>query len=152
VKLSLPDSVAVLGSSAFENCVKLTSIEISRTSSLREIGSNAFSGCFSLKSLFLPKCLKRFDASTFSGSAIETVTIDEENEFFAFSEGYILDKSLIVLIRSLSRAIQNAIPASVAIIDRHCFSCCAFISDIVFADGSQLRQIADFAFSECASL
>jgi tRNA A-37 threonylcarbamoyl transferase component Bud32 len=150
VNFSLPDSVAVLGREAFGNCEKLSSIEISQTSSLKKIGDYTFSECSALKSLFFPKCFEEFKVSAFYGSGIESVTIDEGNEFFRVSEGFILNKSQTVAIRCLSSAVQITIPAFVEILGEYCFAHCNWISDVTFAEGSRLRQIAKSAFLFCS--
>jgi Ca2+-binding EF-hand superfamily protein len=105
-----------------------------------------------LRTAYLPKGLRELGTSAFRRSGIETITIDDGNEFFTVSERIILNKSQTVAIRCFTRVRQITIPASVEIIGEYCFSGCEWISEIAFAHGSQLREIQARAFYNCFSL
>ena len=62
---AVPAQVDVIGSSAFEDCTKLTKITL--PDRLRCIESSAFSGCSSLKKLILPDSLTKLGSYLFSG-------------------------------------------------------------------------------------
>jgi hypothetical protein len=125
--------LAIIDGLAFANCEKLLSIEISRSFSLKKIGPSVLRGCSALKSLFLPNGSKALPGSAFCGSGIETVTIDDGNEFLTVSEGFSRSKSMSVAIRCLIRAIQIAILASIEILGKFCSPHCKWISEVAFA-------------------
>lgn len=60
----IPNNIAYIGGSAFEQCTSLTSVEI--PNSVTRIGSHAFMCCHSLKSIIIPKAITRIEKSTFA--------------------------------------------------------------------------------------
>ena len=81
---SVPESVTAIASSAFSNCVKLSSITLPAT--VAEIGEGAFSGCSSLKKIYIPASCTVINAQTFYGcTSLESVTFT--NTLFAVFEG-----------------------------------------------------------------
>ena len=72
--VTIPESVKVLGSSAFNGCTNLKSVIISE--GLLEIQDMAFYNCTSLKSIILPNSLNKLSSSVFSGcSSLESLNI-----------------------------------------------------------------------------
>ena len=65
-RIILPDTVAVIGDGAFENCQSLLSIEISPDSQLTDIGSYAFANNWALKEIYLPQGVNAVKNSAFS--------------------------------------------------------------------------------------
>ncbi len=63
-EFTIPDGVAAIGSSAFEDCTNLKAITFPPT--VTKIGSWAFAGCSSLKSILLPKKVQEIGASAFA--------------------------------------------------------------------------------------
>lgn len=64
-KVTMPDTVTVIGSGAFEGCTNLESITLSKK--LKEIQAKAFYGCTSLKSIVLPDSMQKIGMSAFEG-------------------------------------------------------------------------------------
>lgn len=52
-KININDNITIIDSSAFANCLNLTSVSISITSQLKNINENAFKGCKKLTELYL---------------------------------------------------------------------------------------------------
>lgn len=65
IKCVIPGSVREIGSSAFESCIKLTSITIPNT--VTKIGATAFGECLALTSIKLPESITEIEDGTFSG-------------------------------------------------------------------------------------
>lgn len=66
-EIVFPDSLKVIGISAFKNCIKLTG-NLKLPDSLKVIGMNAFNGCSGLTgSLVLPKTVVEIGESAFAG-------------------------------------------------------------------------------------
>ena len=63
-QITLPESLKLLGGSAFEDCTKLTSIVI--PSGIRQLGAT-FRGCVSLSQVTLPDGLEEIGAGVFVG-------------------------------------------------------------------------------------
>ena len=73
--ISIPDSVASIGISAFKGCLNLQSISI--PDNVASIGNFAFEGCSSLQSIFLPNSVTFIDRSAFSGcSGLKTIILE----------------------------------------------------------------------------
>jgi len=58
--VSIPNSVTVIGSSAFSGCSSLTSIDI--PNNVTTIGALAFAGCVNLTSITIPSKVTKFGA------------------------------------------------------------------------------------------
>lgn len=64
-KITIPDSVIILGDSAFSDCPKLTSITLPKE--LNSIGTGAFRNCINLKKIAIPKNVTKIGAAAFAG-------------------------------------------------------------------------------------
>ncbi|OON95065.1 MAG: hypothetical protein ATN31_00125 [Candidatus Epulonipiscioides saccharophilum] len=63
-KVGLPNTILTLGTSMFENCIKLT--EVVLPNALSSIGDKAFNGCGALETINLPSTLLSIGASAFN--------------------------------------------------------------------------------------
>ena len=61
--LKIPQSVTVIGNSAFSGCANLTKVDL--PSGVTEIGANAFTDCFNLKSVRIPAGVTEIGNSVF---------------------------------------------------------------------------------------
>ena len=74
--VTIPDSVTIIGASAFSNCSSLTSITI--PDSVTSIGDYAFRECSSLTSITIPDSVTSIGASAFSNcSSLTSITIPD---------------------------------------------------------------------------
>ena len=126
--VSIPNSVSIIGSSAFQNCSRLTSVSIPIWVS--SISKNTFSGCSSLASVTIPVLVTSIGDNAFSGcnslaeltwnaknctsmgnmpkSNITKVTVGSSVE--TLPAGFVSDSKItsINLSRSLTSISQNA--------------------------------------------
>lgn len=74
-KLTLPDSVNVIGIGAFADMLSLTEINIPEGAA--EIGAAAFYNCIALRRLFIPKTVKHIDKFAFNHCDRLTVVVEK---------------------------------------------------------------------------
>ncbi len=118
-KVTIPDSVEIMGDNIFRDCTRLESVKLSN--SITELHGYVFGGCENLKEIILPEELMYFDSTIFQGTNIEYLnipknvadisvddsglmpktikkyTVDEENNFFAEENGMVLSKDKSIL-------------------------------------------------------
>ncbi len=132
------DKVTAIGSEAFMNNTKITSVSIPY--GVKRIESKAFYCCTSLKSVTLPSGLSVIGTSAFSCSGLTSVTIPygltmlETNAFMSC-------KSL-TSVEILSSSLYN--------IGSSAFSGCSKLTSVTIAEG--LKQIHIQAFASCTAL
>jgi hypothetical protein len=105
-----------------------------------------------LKLLFLPAALSLIDGSSFTGSSITEVSVDEENPHYFTSGGFLVASDGKVLIHYFGSAGDLLIGREYAIIDVHCFNACSSFTTVSFEADSMLVRIEKSAFSLCLDL
>ncbi len=73
--ITIPESVTEIPDSAFSNAASLTSVTFAANSQVTRIGASAFADTDSLSTIELPDGLTVIDASAFSYSGLEEITI-----------------------------------------------------------------------------
>ena len=121
-KVTIPEGVRKIGSSAFWKCSNLTSIDI--PNSVLEIGTNAFSYC----------------------SSVESIHVAEDNPKYVSVNNCLLTKDTHELVVGCKNSI---IPEDVAII-QEAFQGCAQLSSIEIPNS--VVSIGWHAFADCHSL
>ena len=167
--LTIPETlggytVTAIGSSAFENCTSLTSIELPDNvekieinafagctellsvdlANVRYIGIKAFNGCLKLKSIVIPNTLLEahngaYSVGPFSKTGIETVV---------FEEGITKIPDYVCLAVSNLKSVT--IPDSVTTIGEEAFGSCTALERITLPEA--LTEIGASAFENCTSL
>ena len=138
VSISIPDSVKIIGTRAFEHCENLTSVTIGK--SVTWIGYRAFEECENLTSVTIPKSVTEIEDSTFSGCrSLTSVTIPN-------SVTKIESKAFSGCIRLTS----VTIPDSVTKIGYEAFSFCENLTSVTIPDS--VTEIGNRAFQYCMSL
>ena len=136
--VSLTESLAYIGSSAFADCQVLKSIEIPRQ--VTYICDEAFSGCSGLKSVTLNEGLHKIGYSAFSGcSGLTEIDIPysvSNIEPYAFSE--------------CSKLTSIFIPYGITVIQENTFSGCSSLSSITIPEN--VTRIEYDAFADCGNL
>ncbi len=151
--ITIPDSVTSIGSYAFSGCTRLTSITI--LDSVTSIGSYAFSGCTRLTSITIP------DSVTSIGRyAFYNCTALTEINFNATAMDDLSSKNYVFAYAGYNgTGITVNIGANVTKIPEYLFcpysssiSYAPKITSVVFAENSQCESIGSSAFEYCTSL
>ena len=172
---TIPDSVAVIGSSAFYNCNRLTSVIIPDSVSL--VNSGAFYGCTGLKELSMPASAVIYNNSStfYNCTNIEKVILtkgtgimrnysfysDESNTYYGYTPWH-NDKCTEIIIEDGVTNIGNMafvfcdnlesiiIPDSVTSIGNQSFRGCESLESIEIPDS--VTSIGEAAFDACTGL
>ncbi|EOS23829.1 hypothetical protein C806_02615 [Lachnospiraceae bacterium 3-1] len=159
--VTLPDSVASIGISAFLNAYSLKTItcgagltriednafwnlfsltEIHFNEGLEEIGTNAFYNCSALESISLPRSLVSIKADAFSN----LLSLTEIH----FNEG--LKEIGPRAFLNCSKLEHISLPESLVSIKANAFLGLPSLADVELKEG--LQEIGPYAFSECSAL
>lgn len=150
----IPETVEIIGKSAFEGCVGLKSIII--PDSVTVIERAAFQYCTHLTSLIIPKSVleigKLFidNGNAFSGCpALESIIVSKENKNFDSRKdcNAIIDTNDNALICGCKNTI---IPDTVKVIAEEAFSGCSGLTSISIPDSVEI--IRSRAFYNCQNL
>ena len=148
----LPSSVSIIGSSAFSNCEKLSSLILSEN--LEYIGAYAFSNC-GFTNLNITMLIEYIGPGTFSDcTKLERFT---SNNFTYIVEDGVLyktekDGSREVFAYPCAKSDKTTyeMPDDVTDIESYAFSGCSKLQTIVLND--HMMNIPDTAFFDCKSL
>lgn len=140
--IEIPNSVTIIGSSAFKGCRGLTSIEISN--SVTEIFSDTFSGCSGLTSIEIPNSVTEIGSYAFYGcTSLPSISIPEgvtEICDHAFS-GCSNLKEVVVEDREDGVAVKMG---------SYVFSGCTSLNTFIIGDN--VKTIPSYTFKGCAAL
>lgn len=136
--VEMPDSITTIGSSAFENCTKLTSVVMS--DSITTIGYRAFCYCENLKSVNLSSNLTEIsDYAFFYCGKLSDIQLPDSLTYLgsnAFMYDYALEKITI--------------PAGVGQIREETFYDCSSLKEVTISSG--VTTIGENAFDRCYRL
>jgi len=136
--VTIPDSVTSIGISAFCFCSSLTSVTI--PDSVTSIGDGAFGYCSSLTSVTIPDSVTSIGDGAFYGcSSLTSVTIPDS--VTSIGTGAFWNCSSLTSV---------TIPDSVTYIDLRTFAGCSSLTSVTI--GNSVTSIGDQAFSSCSSL
>lgn len=160
--VSLPASIKTIGSYAFQNCYNLEKVTFRQDANVAEtmtaVNSYTFAGCRSLKEIVnLPSTITSLGISAFEGchklSKMNSVdgadVINLPASLVTLGGGATSNTCVFAECISIKKVI---IPAGVKVIGGEVFDTCYALSEVVFAEGSQLTEIGNRAFEECTSL
>ncbi len=174
-KVVVEEGVTSIGSSAFEDCGNLISIDMPK--SIKSIGYGAFANCKSLENIVIPEGVETIgdwvfyesgnlktvsipksvtslgDECFYYCTALEEITVDSENPNYSSDEyGVLFDKNKTVLLRypSGNKRTSYTVPESVVKIDTAAFVYAENLENIVF--GNELKLINMEAFTSCNRL
>ena len=162
-KVTIPESVKIIGSEAFANCRKLSSVKLQ--SGLKEIGSSAFANCPKLKKISIPDSVRRIGSGAFN----DTGCYKNKNNWK--NKSLYISKHLISVNQSASGA--YIIKAGTKTIADQAFAMCTKLTSVKIPNGvktigydafefcgamkkvslpNSLETISSFAFCFCSSL
>lgn len=132
----IPDSVEIIGSSAFLNCDNLESVEFG--SKITEIRDSAFAFCDKLQKVVLPENLQEIEKEAFRQcAALEEVYIPKTVTDFGtgtFQECTVLEKVILeegieeingyMILHGCNAIKEFSIPASMKKMKKYCFGKC----------------------------
>lgn len=137
VSVTIPSSVTKIGDFAFAYCSNLSSINI--PDSVTTIEASAFLDCRSMKTFKLPSKLKRIEEGTFAGcQGLENITIPDSVTFIGISA-----------FSSCAKLTSISLPKNVTSIDG-AFSNCLSLKKISIPD--KVTSIGENTFNNCTSL
>ena len=167
--VEIPVGVTSIGEAAFSGCDNLGSVTFAEGSQLTTIGEGAFSDCIGLGSITIPAKVTSIGKEVFANcSNLATITVEDGNKVYDSRNGCnaIIETSSNKLIAgcngttipaSVTSIGDNAfycsglgsitIPASVTSIGMNAFDKCNYLSNVTFAEGSQLTTIGESAFT-----
>lgn len=157
----IPDTVKIIGDSAFRGCKCLTSVKM--PNSLTSIGKDAFSDCTNLTIITIPNSVTFVGDNAFRKCTSLTNIIIPDSVTSIGSASFALCFSLISVtignsVTSLNKHVFTncfrlssiTIPDSVTSIGEKAFNCCSSLANITVGDG--VTSIGDSAFKYCSSL
>ncbi len=148
---NIPNTVSVIGASAFEFCTELEKIIIPNT--VERIGRYAFNGCSKLSEINIPYSVKNIETNgiVFRGDKLEKINVDENNAKYSSKDGVLFNKSQTTLIKYPSGK-QGAytIPNSVTSIEEGAFWGCSGLTSVTIPNS--VMSIGCSAFDGCTGL
>lgn len=159
--ITLPDSVAALGSNTFRNCTSLESIII--PDGVSEIGVNLFYKCSSLKNITIPDSVIKIGSGAFYYCALlNNITVPDgvtKIDKYVFCGCSSLESITIpdgvthigeAAFAECSSLTNITIPNSVTAIERRAFENCASLESIIIP--KSVTSIGNFVFMDCNNL
>ena len=158
---TIPNSVTMIGSNAFEGCSGLTSVTI--PNSVTRIGNSAFYGCSGLTSVTIPNSVKRIDGNAFQNCIGLTSVIIPNSVTIIGSSAFMGCSGLtsVTIPNSVTRIYGGVfsgctgltsviIPNSVTDIGSSAFSGCTGLTSVTIPNS--VTSIGNYAFSGCTRL
>lgn len=137
-KVKLPDTITVIGESAFDNCWELEQVNI--PDGVTEIGARAFSGCRKITGFVIPQSVKAIGGNAFS--ICQRITEIEIPEGVSEIGDYMFSGCLA--LKSVK------LPSTVETIGMWAFHSCKALEKVVIPEG--VTEIGRQAFVGCTAL
>ena len=159
--ITIPNSITVIGESAFANCHELTSITL--PSSVNIIDREAFAYCSNLIQINIPSSVTTINYGAFSSctslknitipNSIKEIKIDTFNNCSSLTDISLPNSLIRIGSRAFSRCTSLTtftIPDSVTTIDSDAFSNCENLTDLIM--GTSVTNISIATIKNCPNL
>ena len=147
----IPNSVTIIGNSAFSGCSGLTSIAI--PNSVTSIGYHAFYNCIGLTEITIPYSVTSIGSGAFLGcSNLAEINVEPQNTNYKSENGVLFNKAKTELIwyPGGKTGTTYIIPESVTNIGIYAFSGCSGLAEVTI--GNSVTSIDSYAFRACSNL
>ena len=154
----IPDTVEIIGSSAFKDCIYLT--DISLPDGLNSIEECAFQGCLALIEIELPVELSFIGNSAFADSGLQKINLNNLNVSFGFGvfagcqnlNDFVFPTSYYSIEGAFAgmNITSVTIPDEVSEIGAYAFADCKDLKEVYIHDS--VNEIGEGAFEGCSSL
>jgi hypothetical protein len=146
----IPGSVNRIGSNAFSDCSRLTSISI--PDSVDSFGFTVFRNCTGLTSVSIPGSVTSIPSGAFSGcSALTAIAVNERNPDYSSAKGVLFNKRKTEIVQYPGgKAGSYIVPNSVTSIGESAFNFCDGITSLSVPDN--VTSIGSSAFRMCPGL
>ncbi len=147
--VTIPDSVASIGVSAFSICGSLTSVTIPE--GVASIKNGAFSDS-GLTTVTIPASVTSIGNSAFSCDKLTAITVDSGNAVYYDIDGVLFskDENMLLVYPEGKPEAMYAIPDGTASIGTYAFSYCDNFTVITMP--ASVTSIGDYAFAYCDGL
>ena len=144
----IPNTIRIIGAGAFRDSWDISTIIFEENSQLKRVEKEAFNWIGMMQTITLPANLEYIGERAISGYNLEAIYVDETNMHFKSIDGVLYNFELTRLI-AYPRSKQDqtfVIPSLVESIDAYAFNNNRHLRYLSFAEGSNLKQIGEFAF------
>ena len=144
--IDLPEGLTIIEKNTFAKCKGLKSIKL--PSSLKTLSASAYDDCTGLTSIFIPQNLSSYNGSFVGCSGIETIAVDERNQWYDSREdcNAIVETATNKLLLGCKNTV---IPKTVTCLGNICFAG-VDINEMVVPD--HIKIIEAGVFSSCKNL
>jgi len=147
----IPDSVASIGRSAFQECGSLTHVTLG--SHVASIGDWAFFLCSSLQDIAIPAGVTDLGYGVFADCAsLTAIAVDSANPAYSSVAGVLFDKYQTTLIQYPTGrpGTDFVVAAGVSVIGGDAFSGCTNLANVAMTDS--VTAMGQYAFADCTGL
>ena len=146
MRIEIPSGVTSIGDSAFSGCSSLTSISI--PDGVTSIRANVFNDCSSLKSIEIPSGVTSIGSSAFSDcSSLTSITIPKGVTSIGYRAFYNCSSLMSIEIPSSVVSLEVGVNNVSGV-----FENCSNLRNVIFEDGSQIKDIGNDTFYGCSNL
>jgi uncharacterized repeat protein (TIGR02543 family) len=142
VKIKFPEKVTSIGSEAFRNCTKLTTVEGFDNLKLSTVSNHIFGGCEALSSIKIPDTVTTIEIGAFSGcKSLTTIAIPEK--VTSIGDSAFNDCENLTSVEGFDKL-------KISSIEQYTFCGCKKLSAITLPD--TVKKIDTYAFWQCYAL